>query len=777
MATVHLTKVFIDGLSKLRDAEARKVKEALCDAYIRGAIKLPLSDHGENRIPQVEKYKVSNGDRLVVQVIDVKAGVRVFLFTGTHDETEKWLNNNKGHRWVARNSDNKLDFVQVSETVKKENEGQEVMNSPLSAQLNSESQGSTHPANQVALPNGPLLDFLGPDDWDSFSLKKETRDFLSEIDYEFMRNREEEVLDKLPQLESEKRANLLYDLLCHAAKGEYDAVRQRLALHKDEARVVDGAELVSVAQEPVNTENLITFDDANVLQDFVQKGGTLAEWMYFLHPSQRELVNREFNGPARLRGVSGSGKTCVLLHRARKLARDYKEKVLVVTLTESMRRLLDTLLDDLCGVERQLIETSTVSSIIRGIVSRAVGPYRQVNRASDHDLDELVGRILNIIREHPGFNAGPLRNINSADLHKFVSDEFAYIRSRLLKADYSRYLDTESFQRRGRVLALARPAREAILDGLFDFELQLEKLHAADQEAITQYARSAVMTPALAGETYRSIFIDEVQDLSQMELETIANLKTPSGELVRLAPNGLFLVGDGTQTIYRKGFRLNAAGIQITGRSYLLKKNYRNTQEILRAAYALVANYEFADSDEGDVVRPLEPDYASRYGPRPMLVKCQNPDEEAKYVVVTISSLCAMSLTPGQICVIGCNHTVRDAIQKLLAETDLPFTSLRDDVRVDSEKIKISTIESAKGHEFHTVFIAGLVDGVIPPRGTDENEVSREASRLYVAMTRARDDLHLSFSPTRDFPASRFLLHVADHCAEGFLVDGTLREV
>ncbi len=641
----------------------------------------------------------------------------------------------------------------------------------------SEESAQAAPTQPPIVPPGPLLGFLEANDWGGLALKNETKELLKSIDFEFMRTREEEILELLPRLEPERRANLIYDLLCHAAKGEFDAAWQRLALHKGEARVVEGAELAAVAKEAVNTESLLTFDDANVLREFVQRGGTLAEWMYFLHSSQRELVGREFNGPARLRGVSGSGKTCVLLHRARKLAKDYKQKVVILTLTESMRKLLDTLLDDLCGVERQLIHTSTVSSTIRDIVSQSLGSQRLINRASDQDLDEIIARVIQVIRDHPGFSSAPFRNLGSAEMHRFVREEFAYVRSRLVKADYSRYLETESFQRRGRGFALARPAREAILEGLFQFESELESLHVADQDAITQYARMAVVLPTFAGERYRSILIDEVQDLSQLELETIANLKTPNDEPVRTSPNGLFLVGDGTQTIYRKGFRLASAGIQITGRSYLLKKNYRNTREVLRAAYALVANYEFADSDEGELVRPLEPDYASRHGPLPVLVKCRSTDEEAKYVVATISSLCAMSVTPGQICVIGCNQTVRDAIQHLLAETDLPFIPLREDVRADSENIKISTIESSKGHEFHTVFIAGLVDGVIPPRGTDDAEVSREASRLYVAMTRARDDLHLSYSPTRDFPASRFLMHVANQCSERSLVDGQLREM
>src|SRR5690625_182074 len=45
------------------------------------------------------------------------------------------------------------------------------------------------------------------------------------------------------------------------------------------------------------------------------------EWMTFLHPSQAKLVRRNFNGPARIRGAAGTGKTVVGLHRAAYLAR------------------------------------------------------------------------------------------------------------------------------------------------------------------------------------------------------------------------------------------------------------------------------------------------------------------------------------------------------------------------------------------------------------------------------------------------------------------------
>jgi superfamily I DNA/RNA helicase/mRNA-degrading endonuclease RelE of RelBE toxin-antitoxin system len=773
MFKITITKEFTEGLKKLRDAESRKVKAALYDASFSGRINLRPSENGENRIPNVEKYMVSDGDRLVVQLIDPANKVRVFLFVGTHDETQRWLDSHADYRWVEKKSDSKIEFVQVTDAMSPQPPptpsvpGNEPVKSP---------QATNEPASSPHKP-GSILGFLEAEEWGGLALRNETKDFLKSVDQQFMLTREDEVLERLPKLEPEKRANLLYDLLCLAAKGDFEGVKQRLALHKDEARIIEGAQLAAAMQKPVNSEDIITFDDANTLQDFLQKGGTIAEWMFFLHPSQSELVNRDFNGPARLRGISGSGKTCVLLHRARRIAKVYREPVLVVTLTESMHKLLDSLLDDLCGVERQLIVVATVNSTVRNVIESSYGERVDIIRLTDIQEDKLLADSVKFIRTCTGFSEAPFRNFNSVDLTHFIRDEFSFVRSRLIPADYQKYVEPESFPRRGRGLALNRKAREVVLQGLYFFETELEKLKAADGEAITQAARSIVADPGNKTRRYRSVLVDEVQDLSQLELEIMANFLTSQGEPVRSVQNGFFLVGDGTQTIYRRGFRLVNAGVAITGRSYYLKKNYRNTKEILQAGYALVSHYEFADSDESDLVRPLEPDYASRRGAKPTLVKCRDTDDEAAYVVATICLLCSNGIKPGQICVIGCNKTIRDSVKRLLSDTELPFVELREDVKVDSQNIKVSTIESAKGHEFHTVFIAGLVEGVMPPRGTDEAEIPREVARLYVAITRAQDFLHLSYSYTPAFPASRFLIHFQDHCEEKSFVNGQLRNM
>jgi hypothetical protein len=58
------------------------------------------------------------------------------------------------------------------------------------------------------------------------------------------------------------------------------------------------------------SEEFITFEDPAELQDVLERG-TLEQWQLFLHPDQRSLVQRSFSGPARLRGISGSGKTVV----------------------------------------------------------------------------------------------------------------------------------------------------------------------------------------------------------------------------------------------------------------------------------------------------------------------------------------------------------------------------------------------------------------------------------------------------------------------------------
>jgi hypothetical protein len=58
----------------------------------------------------------------------------------------------------------------------------------------------------------------------------------------------------------------------------------------------------------------------------------------------------------------------------------------------------------------------------------------------------------------------------------------------------------------------------------------------------------------------------------------------------------------------------------------------------------------------------------------------------------------------------------------------------------------LSDLEQTKGYEFDTMVIVNCAKGNLPPSGAPEQEVFRSASEFYVAMTRARNQLVISFS-------------------------------
>src|SRR5690606_13547321 len=74
------------------------------------------------------------------------------------------------------------------------------------------------------------------------------------------------------------------------------------------------------------------------------------EWMLYLHPSQRDAVDRDFAGPARVTGGPGTGKSVVAVHRAARLAREGSGRVLLTsfskTLGNQLRHQLNQLMDD-----------------------------------------------------------------------------------------------------------------------------------------------------------------------------------------------------------------------------------------------------------------------------------------------------------------------------------------------------------------------------------------------------------------------------------------------
>ncbi|EMN5129335.1 ATP-dependent helicase [Burkholderia contaminans] len=763
---VILTKSFSGDLKKLLAQGQKKVvqavRAAMTEAGTSGEIaSIPRTKYGESRIPNVEKYDLSDAFRLVVQVVDGVEKTRAFLFVGNHADAQHWLDTHRNYRWVKSATDGTLNFILV--TV-----GENQRHVPAD-RLDLES-----PEDFLQLP---ILRFLSEDEWRRIGLSEPAKKIVSEITGSDFEQDADGILDKLDRVTGYESASLLFDLMWHAHAKEWPELHRRIELFDGDSTISTEAETVVAMSSTENSESFITFDDSNLLEEFFSKN-TLADWMLFLHPEQKSVAEKDLRGPARLRGISGSGKTCVLVHRARYLAKKYREPILLVTLTESMRKLLERLADDLCGVERSLIVTKTMSMLAKDILHESY-PNRATSPSpiSTEQHSRFVEAAAIHIRQNREIAQTPFNLMNQDELQAFVRDEISYVRGRLLEKDFDLYGDAQEFQRRGRGVPLNQVGRRVVLDGIKFYVEKLQSGRLMDHEGFVSSAINLLENANRENGVFRCVLSDEVQDLSELDVALIGRLKTKDGDSISKVENGLFLAGDGAQSIYKRGFALRRLGIDIIGRSYSLKKNYRNTHEILKAAFGLVSQYEFADVDEENVSRPSTPEFAKRHGMRPLLLRCANPLEEANAIAANVKSLLAMGQTPGQICIIGPSVKTRDEVRRALESLDIQSAELRQDVDYESERVKVSTIESAKGHEFSSVFIMGLVEGVLPSAGIGVDEVPREAARLYVAMTRARESLTITYSPTLNFSASRFLTAIQQDCDEAYLRDGELRRV
>lgn len=760
------TKSFNGDLRKIQSQGQKKivqaVRAAMTEAGTAGEIKsLPRTKHGESRIPNVEKYDLPDAYRLVVQLVDGVQKSRAFLFVGNHDEAEHWLDTHKHYKWVKSESDGVLNFVLVTIP-------EEIRHVPAD-RLN------LHSTEEWL--QKPILHSLTKDDWKKLNIEEKTRrivDAVSGVDFE---QDADGVLEELEKSCGYKKASLLFDLMWHSHAQEWQELRHRIDLLDGGTNILDASEVEASMTSIENSESFITFDDKNLLDDFLSKNN-LADWMLFLHPDQKSVAEKELRGAARLRGVSGSGKTCVLVHRARHLAKKYNQPVLLVTLTESMRKLLERLADDLCGVERSLIATMTMSMLAKDTLAEFVENRLAIpHPASSEKIEEIIRSVASFVRKHPDVEKSTFSSMTNAKLTGFLQGEISYVRGRLSEEDTEKYLDSKQFQRRGRGVPLGQLDRKIVLEGINHYRQALSEANLQDHEGFVFMAINEVGRPNVQKGKFRCILSDEVQDLSELDLSLMGMLRTPSGELMSKAGDGLFLAGDGAQSIYKRGFVLRRIGIDIVGRSFSLKKNYRNTHEILKAAFGLVSQYEFADIDEENISRPSLPDFAKCHGARPLLVRCNGIEDEAEIIARNIESSLAMGQSPGQICVIGPNVKARTEIDRALRSKAINTAELRNDVDYESDNVKISTIESAKGHEFSSVYIMGLIEGVLPAARVEGDEIPREASRLYVAMTRARERLTITYSPGVNSPASRFLTAIQSDCDEAHIRNGELRMI
>ncbi len=459
------------------------------------------------------------------------------------------------------------------------------------------------------------------------------------------------------------------------------------------------------------------------------------KWTVFLHPEQREWVERSYNGPARVSGSAGTGKTIVALHRAVHLARTNPDaRVLLTTFSDTLAHALQNNLNRLVGNDPSLAERINVSSLEAVGLRLYPAHYGPVTLAGQEEIRDLLRETADSIGGH------------KFSLH-FLMTEWEQVVDAWQLHDWPGYRDVARLGRKTRL-----PEQQRSL--LWSIFAQV-RAALSERKLITPAYLFTTLAAAVAKSKkppFDFVVVDEAQDIGIAHLRFFAALGADR-------PNALFFAGDIGQRIFQQPFSWKALGVDIRGRSRTLRVNYRTTHQIRMQADRLLGP-QLTDTDDN---REDRSDTVSVFnGPPPTLSVLKNEREEIKTVASWLRDRATAGVCPHEMGVFVRSAAQLDRAKAAAEKSGMPFKVLDEHVETAGGHLSLSTMHLAKGLEFRVVAVMGCDDEVIPLQerietvgdDADLQEVyDTERHLLYVACTRARDHLLV----TSVEPASEFL--------------------
>ncbi len=455
------------------------------------------------------------------------------------------------------------------------------------------------------------------------------------------------------------------------------------------------------------------------------------KWTIFLHPEQRKVVERDFNGPARVAGSAGTGKTIVALHRAAHLARSHPDaRVLLTTFSDTLAHALRTKMRRLIHHEPRLGERLEVHSMEALALRLYELHWGRPRIASREEIRGLMAKV-----EETNFTL------------QFLLAEWEQVVDAWQLETWEAYRDVVRLGRKTRL----PEKRRAELWSIFEqVRKELQTAGLVTQSEV--FTRLAAKLATDGRPPYDFAVIDEAQDVSVSQLRFLAAL---GGE----RPNGLFFAGDLGQRIFQPPFSWKALGVDVRGRSSTLRINYRTSHQIRMQADRLL-DPEIADVD-GNVEQRSQT-VSTFNGPPPEIVVADSEDDEIETVSAWLKGRTAEGAAAHELGVFVRSDAQLDRARRAVESAGLAYNLLDERVETASGHVSVSTMHLAKGLEFRAVAVMACDDEVIPLQerietATDESDLEEayntERHLLYVACTRARDRLLVTSAE----PASEFL--------------------
>ena len=447
------------------------------------------------------------------------------------------------------------------------------------------------------------------------------------------------------------------------------------------------------------------------------------KWTVFLHPAQRRIVEKDYNGPARVSGSAGTGKTIVALHRAVHLARNNPDaRVLLTTFSDTLANALRTKVRRLISNEPRLAERLEVQAIDAVGVRLYEGQIGAVKIASREQVEQLLKEAASGI-EGPRFSA------------RFLLGEWEDVVDAWQLQSWEDYRDVKRLGRKTRLPEQQRSVLWTIVAKV--------KEHLRQQGLLTRaemFSRLAETVRERRHPPFDYAVVDEAQDISVAQLCFLAALGADR-------PNGLFFAGDLGQRIFQTPFSWMSLGVDIRGRSQTLRINYRTSHQIRMQADRLLGP-EVADVDGN--VDDRRGTVSVFNGPSPDIRVFDTAYAETHAVAGWLKDRHSEGVALHEIGIIVRSAAQLERAQAAAREAGLPYKVLDEHMETTTDKMPISTMHLAKGLEFRAVATMACDDEVIPLQeriesvadDADLEEVyETECHLLYVACTRARDHL------------------------------------
>ena len=489
------------------------------------------------------------------------------------------------------------------------------------------------------------------------------------------------------------------------------------------------------------------------------EGLSFAEWQLFLHPQQRALVERRANGPMRVSGGAGTGKTVIAVHRAVELAKRDKAdgqepRILLTTYT---RNLADDLRRQVAQLEPRLPFTEKLSEpgvMVSGLDRVARMILQQAGAKISPIAQEVIGQPRGRVLTYPKDNVWQEvltlmgdelpEGLRSAD---FLESEYELIVLPQRVTTLKQYLRV---RRPGRGVALDRSKRAAVWKAMERYRDRSADLGVTSFDEQLALAAAWLDHEAALGtpRPFRHVLVDEAQDLTPAHLQLLRALVEPG-------PDDLFLAEDSHQRIYGKKITLSHYGIQVRGRSRRLTRNYRTTRQNLDVAFGILDPGTYEDmegqAEEHHYVSP-------RSGPEPLLLHATDRADElskaAELLTVWLEQdRDSEDSAPETIAILVRDRYQRDAVVNGLAQHGIEVRAVDREAAGRGRPV-VMTMHRAKGLEFRKVLLFDVSKNAIPRPLRDQqysdadgdDALLRERSLLYVAATRARDQLAISWS-------------------------------